>query len=775
MTENSERINQLLSKLDALLKRQDSFSREIDELRGEINNLKASEPRSVVIENHEESVKKDEHASTYQPQQKQVQPVPASQRTEEPSKIKKDLEKFIGENLINKIGIVITIIGVAIGAKYSIEHQLINPSTRIILGYLMGLGLLGVGLKLKKEYENFSAVLVSGAMAIMYVITYIAYSFYSLMPQGFAFALMVVFTAFTVFAALRYNRQVIAHIGLVGAYTVPFLLSDGSGKVAILFGYTAIINVGILIIAVKKYWKSLYYSSFLLTWVIYLSWFLIKYQSTEHLQLAFTYLTIYFVIFYSIFLAYKLIKKEKFEIVDIILLISNSFIFYGVGYSIIYNQVNGKELLGLYTICNAIIHFAVSALIYRQKQADRNLFYFVLGLVLVFITIAIPVQLNGNWVTLLWTGEAALLFWVGRTRNIKAYELLSYPLMGLAFFSIMQDWILVYYSFNHDLAEVRITPFFNVTFLTSLLFIASFGFINIINRNDRVPSPLIKQKDLLKVVSFIIPSILLYVLYSSIRLEVATYWNQLYADSKVTVQGEVEQLYHNSDLLWFKSIWLINYSLAFLSVLSFVNFKRIKNQNLGIINLGFNALVIAVFLTQGLYALSELRESYLQQTLSQYYQRGIFNIEIRYISIAFVALMLYVTYKYVCEEFLKKDFKMAYDLLLHLSILWIASSELINWMDFAASTQSYKLGLSILWGVYALLLISLGIWKRKKYLRIGAIALFGATLLKLFFYDMSRLDTILKTIVFVSLGVLLLIISFLYNKYKKIISGDVEI
>jgi uncharacterized membrane protein len=82
----------------------------------------------------------------------------------------------------------------------------------------------------------------------------------------------------------------------------------------------------------------------------------------------------------------------------------------------------------------------------------------------------------------------------------------------------------------------------------------------------------------------------------------------------------------------------------------------------------------------------------------------------------------------------------------------------------------YRLGLSILWGVYALLLVVIGIWKNKKQLRIEAIALFAITLLKLFFYDMSRLGTIRKTIVFLSLGVLLLVISFLYNKFRNIIS-----
>ena len=123
---------------------------------------------------------------------------------------------------------------------------------------------------------------------------------------------------------------------------------------------------------------------------------------------------------------------------------------------------------------------------------------------------------------------------------------------------------------------------------------------------------------------------------------------------------------------------------------------------------------------------------------------------------------------------MKWNFKIAFDFLLHTTILWIASSELINLLDIAESTQSYKLGLSILWGVYALLLIVLGIWKKKKHLRLGAMALFAITLIKLFFYDLSQLDTISKTILFISLGILLLIISFLYNKYKHIISEEIK-
>ena len=170
--------------------------------------------------------------------------------------------------------------------------------------------------------------------------------------------------------------------------------------------------------------------------------------------------------------------------------------------------------------------------------------------------------------------------------------------------------------------------------------------------------------------------------------------------------------------------------------------------------------------------MDELRDTYLEQSLNEYYHRGVFYIGIRYVSYVFFTLTIVSCYQYVRQEFMKYNLKSIYDFLLHTSVLWIISSELINWMEIAESTQSYKLGLSLLWGGYSLFLIVLGIWKKKKYLRIGAIVLFGITLFKLFFYDISHLDTISKTIVFVSLGVLLLIISFLYNKFNSSISNE---
>ena len=147
MTDNQDRISQLLENLETLIKRQENFSREVNELREEINRLKTTETKQTTekveikhdrpVTNTDFEIKKEKVTGTYRaPQQQTIEESPkySSQKVSKPPKFKYNLEKFIGENLINKIGIAITVIGVAIGAKYSIEHELISPLTRIILG-----------------------------------------------------------------------------------------------------------------------------------------------------------------------------------------------------------------------------------------------------------------------------------------------------------------------------------------------------------------------------------------------------------------------------------------------------------------------------------------------------------------------------------------------------------------------------------------------------------------------------------------------------------------
>jgi uncharacterized membrane protein len=145
------------------------------------------------------------------------------------------------------------------------------------------------------------------------------------------------------------------------------------------------------------------------------------------------------------------------------------------------------------------------------------------------------------------------------------------------------------------------------------------------------------------------------------------------------------------------------------------------------------------------------------------------HIAIRYVSFAFLTTAVFGCRKLIAGHNLSQKTTIGFDICLQIVLVWILSSELINWMDLAKLAQAHKLGLSILWGTYSLFLIIIGLWKGKRHLRMVAIMLLAITLVKLFIYDIAHLNTVSKVIVLLSLGVLLLIISFLYNKYKHLI------
>ena len=212
--------------------------------------------------------------------------------------------------------------------------------------------------------------------------------------------------------------------------------------------------------------------------------------------------------------------------------------------------------------------------------------------------------------------------------------------------------------------------------------------------------------------------------------------------------------------------------MLFLTLLAFVNNQKFKNRFTALTTFALSIFALTIFLTAGLYFLGELRENYMTQNSAEFFAQSSFYILIRYICYAFVAGLLFSIYKTVKQDFLQEFVpqpQFVFDLILYMSLLLIFSSELVTWTEIFGYKDSYKLVLSIFWGIYAVGLIVLGIYQNKKYLRIGAIALFTVTLAKLFLYDIAELGTISKTVVFVSLGILMLIASFLYNKYKSLI------
>ena len=165
------KIQELSDRLNQLAHQQQAHQAELFALRKELKALSqqeggAAQPPSPI---RTKSIPLPQNPTL--PLQKKAEKKPF--KLELPS----NLEAFIGGNLIAKIGIVILILGLGYLVKYAVDHALMGPAMRVSMGFLSGIVLIGVAYWLKDKYRNYSGILLSGGLAILYFSAYSAYDF----------------------------------------------------------------------------------------------------------------------------------------------------------------------------------------------------------------------------------------------------------------------------------------------------------------------------------------------------------------------------------------------------------------------------------------------------------------------------------------------------------------------------------------------------------------------------------------------------------------------
>ncbi|HEY6031640.1 MAG TPA: DUF2339 domain-containing protein [Gaiellaceae bacterium] len=81
-------------------------------------------------------------------------------------------------------------------------------------------------------------------------------------------------------------------------------------------------------------------------------------------------------------------------------------------------------------------------------------------------------------------------------------------------------------------------------------------------------------------------------------------------------------------------------------------------------------------------------------------------------------------------------------------------------------------GVSALWGLIGLALLTAGAARRRTALRLGGFALFGVALAKLFLFDLTFLSSITRAFSFLAVGAVLLAGGFLYQRLTGLDSAD---
>ncbi|MEP6948484.1 MAG: DUF2339 domain-containing protein, partial [Ginsengibacter sp.] len=356
----------------------------------------------------------------------------------------------------------------------------------------------------------------------------------------------------------------------------------------------------------------------------------------------------------------------------------------------------------------------------------------------------------GNNITLFWASESVLLYWLFQKSKIRIIEYASLIVWCAMILSLLMDWRNIY---SDETSAITIIA--NKAFITGF-YTAIASYVLFILRNKQLPG----GKDAIeKIISknvFRVTGIVLLFLTGSLEVNYQfTYYFPRFAMNVLYLQ-----------LFSFAFLWLL--------LLITDKIQTIK------IPIRLQVILLAIGVLYYLVCLGTITD--LQEHLLEAHQfTGYFNA--CWITAILVGNFFY---KLIQIERNKNSITPAISGL----FVWLTCAGIIIFVSFEAfwtvNSLFYndqnppdeiqrvfiKTCLPVLWGISSFCFMWLGMKYKFKPLRIVSLVLFLVTLLKLFIFDISNIPAAGKIAAFFCLGVLLLIVSFMYQRLKNIIILD---
>ena len=328
-----------------------------------------------------------------------------------------DLEKRIGQYWLNRIGIVAMLIGVSYFLKYAFDNNWVGPGGRITIGLLAGIGIVVWSESFRKRnYATFSYSLKAVGIGALYLSLWGAFQIYHLIPAAAAFVAMAIVTAATIALALSQDAELLASFALVGGFSSPVLLSTGQNHEAVLFSYVALLDLAIFTMAIFKPWRRLLWGSFAGTIFLYLGWYS-EYYSVDQRALTVAFAALFAAIFAVIPLAAgdaRPTQSSGRSTTLTLLPLFNATAFFLALYAMFEME---KTTLTWFALALAAAYLGIGSAVKNRLNLEDAQFINLLhvAIAVAFITIAVPLKLDAQWITIGWLVESGVLLWLSVT------------------------------------------------------------------------------------------------------------------------------------------------------------------------------------------------------------------------------------------------------------------------------------------------------------------------------------------------------------------------
>jgi len=648
-----------------------------------------------------------------------MSPAPATASPPAPARPPLDLEQRIGARWATWVGIVVILVAAALFLRWAFDNAYLGPAARVGVGIVGGLVMLlgGLSLHRRRDVPYLSEGLSGGGLGCLYLSLFAAHSLYGLIGAAAAFGSMFAVTLLGALVAVLTSRLSTAVLAVLGGLITPVLLQVERPDERNLLAYLLVLDVLALVVARFRTWPALTQ----LAWggsALLLLPTLWQTPEAPHPLARLLLLSALFLVFLAAPVFRERATGLRSQPIDLALVVANAAGYFWAVYVTLEATRPGLE--GPWAVGLAVLYRLVSSDYGSRVPDDPAPVMVHEGIAWTFLTLAIPLVLNAQWVTLAWAVQGVMLLWLASRvpATVAAWGgLAALLLAGARVVAFDRYW-------SADVVAV-----WNLTFLIHLLVAVALVAGGWLGGRVLAEGPWQPSRRLLRAALWVASVVTLAVLFWR---EPTGLWPATLLTLELVVVGWLAR--GSTSPAFPVAIPFLSLVLTLRVLLADDDLARAAAGSLlGLPLLSRAGACLAIGLAGGALA---------QAPADSARHVG------RILSGAAGLLFLFV-----------------------LSVAWTRHQDALEMAarasgrlpdgDVGWRTQA---GLSVLWTAYAAVSLAWGFARRNPAVRYAALGLLGLTVLKVFAVDFAAVKTSYRILSFLVLGVVLLLVSLVYQK-----------
>jgi uncharacterized membrane protein len=621
-----------------------------------------------------------------------------------------------------RIGALVLVTGAGFFYAYAIERGWISEAQRAIMGAIAGLAVIGLGIAFNRRgFAPLAQGFVGCGSGLLFLDAFASHRFYDLLSAPAALVAMAAVTGLTVAIALRWSAMPLVILAQLGGYLTPLLLDERMpDRALVVFAYVFVIDAGFLLVAGLRRWTVVQILAAAATPVLFLIASNVD-PSPSPVQVA-AWACAFDALFLAMAVIPAVIRREILSPVSWVVVFAMA-----LGAALVAEDAIGATHAdGLAVTLGglALVHAAFAETMNRRVPLDLEGREVVRACAAAFLLDAVRFPFEARGTTIAFAAAGAALALAARLRGSIAFRAIAAAAFGVAVARVIGLHI-------HGAMTLDVAPFLNADFWIGMSVAGALALASLADRGTRWIG--------LSAASLLAVAAITGEIVSMIAagIEEAAYRAALVQVARTVSMTGVMVGFAVAAARTGR--WLLVAITGVHAVLALAGFERLiwvlqrPPQPLVLNPVCLGSLLVPLGMLAAGRIVRQARPVLLGPVL-----------------MASGSVLPLVALSFEAFRFFRHHF------------------------GATGVVDAGSAAVSVTWALYAGALLAIGISKRLRAIRLGALALLGLTLIKVAVNDLSQLDRLARIASFIALGIVLMTGAWAYHRFAGRISDRNE-